>query len=106
MQRCSAESTTTVVDPVVDDVGSAVLISAIDVVVSSGARVAVSEHDATTAPNITIATKPIDQSPRRVRPLRIRAKERIVPAPNRRRKHIRAHRSASSEQKFGATRVR
>ena len=78
MQRCSAGSTA-VVDPVADDVASAVLISTIDVVVSSGARVAVSEHDAPTNPNITIATKPIVQSARPVRPLRIRSKERILP---------------------------
>ena len=42
IQRCSSESTA-VVDPVVEDVGSAVLISTIEVVVPSDARVAVSE---------------------------------------------------------------
>jgi hypothetical protein len=73
MQRCSAGSTA-VVDAVVDDVGSGVLISTIEVVVSSDARVAVSEHDALTTPNITIATEAVVQSDRPVRPLRIRTK--------------------------------
>jgi hypothetical protein len=84
IQRCSAESTA-VVDPVVDDAGSAGLISTIDVVVRSGARVAVSEHDAPAVPNVRIANEAIVHSVRRVR---VRVKERIVPGRARRRKHV------------------
>jgi hypothetical protein len=71
MHRCSAESVA-----VVEDVGSDVRISTIDVVVPSGARVAVSEHDTPATPSITIATVPIAQP---VGPIRVRITECIVP---------------------------